>query len=307
MNLQEYLHLPVQKKFDFFMRTRAKTNRTASYWVNWDNVCNNMKEHELNLNTLNYLVGKSNIRQEAKNLFLKQPYLLKSVPIIFANRDSKFDVLEFTENNEMSFYPLDFNNPDLKQLDKYLNFLEKSGLFNFLQSNLKESLLDYVFGVQVGLDSNGRKNRGGIQNEKILQINLEKLVKDTKLQYLEQATAKKILEKWKIVVPESLDSKQTGGRRYDGAIYNPKTNKVTIVETNFYGGGGSKLKAVAGEFSSIYETSLRAAPNVDFVWISDGLGWDTAKNPMREAFDVIPNIFNLHMVDLGFLKNVAEF
>lgn len=306
MILEEYLNLPSDDKFEYFMHTLIKTNRTPSYWVNWDNVRKNMREHELHLNTLNYLLGKQNIREEAKKLFLEQPELLTSVPILLASRCEKIGIFYF-ENESMKFKELDFIKPDLNRIDDYILFLDKAGLLDILKNNeIGSSLVDYVFGVQVGLDSNGRKNRGGTQNENILEFNLKKLVKNTKFEYMTQATAARIFQEWNIKVPESLESNKNGGRRYDGAVYNPSTRAVTVIETNFYNSGGSKLKAVAGEFSDIYNTSLKNANNVNFVWISDGEGWNTAKNPMSEAFQVIPNIFNLNMVNDGFLRDVVK-
>ena len=157
------------------------------------------------------------------------------------------------------------------------------------------------------MNSNGRKNRSGQQNELILENNLKLVVEHNPYcEYSTQATGSYIKKRWGVDVPEALDSKKNGGRRYDGALYNSKTGKVVIIETNFYGGGGSKLKAVAGEFSEMYGQYLKGADNVDFVWISDGPGWDTARNPMSEAFQVIPNIINLSMVNDGYVSAIVN-
>lgn len=307
MNLTQYLTSPIDTKFRYFMDTRFSTNRTPSYWINWDNVLQNMASVEISLNTLNYLVGKDNIKELAKTLFTKQPELLQAIPILLASREEDIDVLAFNQNGEMYSYDVDFSKPDLSKLDNYIKFMDESGLFNFLQNNLKMSLVDYVYGVQAGLDTNGRKNRSGTQNEIILEHNLKDVIfNDSNLKYKTQATGKWIEENWGITVPEVLQKGKKGGRRYDGAVLNKNQKSVTIIETNFYGDGGSKLKAVAGEFSSLYETSLRDAHDVKFVWISDGPGWLKAKNPMREAFDVIPVIINLQMVKNGFLKEIVN-
>lgn len=309
MKFNEYFIKSNSDKFSYFMDTRFSTNRLPTYWVNWENVLNNIKPYEVSLNTLNYLVGKKDIKNEAKMLFTEQPDLLKAIPILLASRDMDIDVLVHNGNGDriqMSTYKIDFKNPNAKGLDKYLDFMEETGLLKFLENNLNKSLVDYVYGVQAGLDSNGRKNRGGTQNEIILGMTLSALVKKNKeLEYKEQATGDWIFKNWNIVVPETIEKDAKGGRRYDGAVYNPEKDTVTIIETNFYNGGGSKLKAVAGEFSSLYETSLRAARKVNFVWISDGPGWSSAKNPMREAFDVIPAIINLKMVEDGMLEDIV--
>lgn len=305
MNFNDYMKSTSEEKFEYFMKTRFKTNRTPSYWVNWGNVTNNIKPYEIQLNTLNYLVGKSDIENEARQLFIQQPDLLTAVPILLATRELDIDVLAFKDNGEMYSYNIDFGTPNIDRLDEYISFMDKSGLLEFLKTGIKRSLVDYVYGIQTGLDSNGRKNRSGTENEKILQKNLEKLIsKCPNCEYETQATAKMIKKLWKIEVPEVLPDGKTGGRRYDGVVFNKDLDTVTVIETNFYGSGGSKLKAVAGEFSSIYETSIKNAKNVNFVWISDGPAWDSAKNPLREAFDVIPNIINLQMVKDGFLKDI---
>ncbi|MCH4170777.1 MAG: type II restriction endonuclease [Lactobacillus sp.] len=307
MNFNEYMAATNDEKFDYFMRTRFPTNRTPSYWVNWGNVTKNLAQYELELNTLNYLIGKPNIIEEAMHLFEQQPNLLTAVPILIASRELDIDVLAFKDDMDMYAYHIDFKNPDVNKLDEYIQFMLESGLLEFLRSGIKRSLVDYVYGVQAGLDSNGRKNRSGTENEIILENNLKILEKrHPNCHYKTQATAKFIKNKWDITVPEVLKPGKSGGRRYDGAVYNEFTKKVTVIETNFYGGGGSKLKAVSGEFSSIYETSLKDANQVGFAWISDGPGWDTAKNPLREAFDVIPTIFNLQMVKDNFLEEYVS-
>lgn len=305
MNFNEYMKNTSDEKFEYFMRTRFKTNRTPSYWVNWGNVTNNIKPYEIQLNTLNYLIGKPDIESEARQLFTKQPELLTAVPILLATRELDIDVLAFKDDGDMYSYNIDFNRPNISNLDEYIKFMHDSGLLDFLKIGIKRSLVDYVYGIQAGLDSNGRKNRSGTENEKILQKNLELLIAECpNCEYDTQATAKKIKERWNVEVPEVLPDGKKGGRRYDGVVFNKDLGIITVIETNFYGGGGSKLKAVAGEFSSIYETSIKKSNNVDFIWITDGPGWDTAKNPLNEAFDVIPNIINLQMVKDGFLRNI---
>lgn len=305
--LDEYLDKSTDEKFAQFMNTRFPTNRTPKYWVNWKKVRENVAEYELYLTTLNYLVGKRDIQEAATFLFTKQPELLKAVPLLLASRESELSVLTMQEGStDLSYYDLDFGNPDISKLSDYMKFMNDSGILEFISEDVHQSLVDYVSGIEVGLDSNGRKNRSGTMNEDILELNLKRVTQNTGWEYATQATGKMILAKWAIEVPEVLQSGAKGGRRYDGAIFNPERNEVTIIETNYYGGGGSKLKAVSGEFSSIYATSLKNAAHVNFAWISDGLGWDTAKNPMREAFDVIPTIFNLKMVSDGYLHDLVQ-
>ncbi|CAI2554912.1 Type-2 restriction enzyme DpnII [Apilactobacillus kunkeei] len=306
MRYEEYISMNLDDKFKYFMETRFPTNRTPSYWVNWDKVKENISQYEIMLNTMNYLVGKDDIENRATELLNKQPDLIKVIPLLMACRDDNLNVLKYDEQFNMSNESLDFNKPN-GDIDKYIEFMKESGLLSFLSTHVTRSLVDYAYGVEVGLDSNGRKNRSGTENENILERNLKLLINhNPTCEYMTQATADSIKSKWDVVVPEALESGRKGGRRYDGAVFNKKTGKLTVIETNFYGGGGSKLKAVAGEFSEMYGHFLRTAENVDFAWISDGPGWDTAKNPMREAFDVIPNIINLNMVSEGYLSDIVK-
>lgn len=306
MNYKDYISMDLDDKFEYFMKTRFPTNRTPSYWVNWDKVKTNVSSYELMLTTMSYLVGKNDIEDKTKELFKDQPNLIKTIPILLACRDNQIDVLNYDDSFNMNAENIDFEHPST-DIEKYVDFMKKTGLLEFLSKYASKSLVDYVFGVEVGLDSNGRKNRSGTENEDILERNLELVVKhNPACEYMVQATANSILKEWNVEVPEALNEGSTGGRRYDGAIFDKENQKLVIIETNFYGGGGSKLKAVAGEFSEMYGQFLSKSDNIDFVWISDGPGWDTAKNPMREAFDVIPNIINLSMVNDGFLSQIIN-
>lgn len=299
MDFEKYMSLPWQDKLEEFMMTRSVTNRTPAYYINWDKVRDNTTKYEVELNTLNYLVGKNNINEEATMLFTKQPNLLKAIPTLIANRDYDLDILRINDDKSMSFDHLDFTNIDETKIKDYVTFMEESGLLDFLQNDAKKSLVDYAFGVEAGLDSNGRKNRSGTQNEEILEINLSKLVEGTDWQYATQIGVAEIKRRWGIDVPTDKSS-----RRFDGVVYNPSTKTVTLIETNFYGGGGSKLKAVSGEFRDL--NGFVTKEDVQFVWISDGMGWDTARLPMSEAFEQIPYIINLNMVNNGYLRKIVE-
>lgn len=307
MIFEEYLNMNNQEKYELFMDSRVKTNRTSNYWVNWNNVHNNIYEHELNLNILNYLIGKEDIEREFKILFSMRPEILKTIPILIATREKNIDILKWNQNKEMEFYNIDFDNPDINKIDLYISFMIECGLFKFIKENITNSLVDYVYGIQTGLDSNGRKNRSGFQNESILLETMGKIKKQNpSFQFKEQVTNNYIQENWSMNIPESTKKNGKGGRRYDGAIYNPELNLITIIETNFYGGGGSKLKAVSSEFSHMYNNYMKNTPNVNFVWISDGPGWDTAKNSLRASFNIIPTILNLTMVNNGFLDRITN-
>lgn len=301
LTLNEYVLLSSDERLDYFMNSLSVTNRTPEYYVNWEKVTRGTKAFELELNTMNYLIGKQDIYTETLELFEKQPELIKVIPILIASRDKVLPVLSMDRDDNMEFYELDFKKIDTNKINEYVDFAEQAGVLNFLKHDAKRSLVDYVYGVEAGLDSNARKNRSGSTMEGILERNVAKVANQLGLKHNPQATAKYIKENWGITVP--VDKSE---RRFDEAVFDPKTNKLWIIETNYYGGGGSKLKAVAGEFTELSKFVEASPDNVTFVWITDGQGWHTAHLPLAEAFGHITNIFNLGMLSEGYLLDLFK-
>lgn len=299
MKLNEYQTLTADGRLNLFLNSLSITNRTPEYYVNWDKVERETKQYELELNTLNYLIGKEDIYEETLRLFEQQPNLIKAIPSLIASRDKVLDILSIDDNDDMSFERLDFSKIDMECIEDYVIFAENSGLLDFLQNKANRSLVDYVYGVEAGLDSNARKNRSGTTMEGILERHVSKLASELGLEWKDQATAAYIKEKWNIEVP--VDKSE---RRFDVAVYSAKNNKLWLIETNYYGGGGSKLKAVAGEFTELSQFVVQSKDDVEFVWVTDGQGWKTAHLPLSEAFGHILNVFNLNMLKNNYLHDL---
>ena len=301
MNFKNYLIKSPQERLTIFLESLSITNRTPEYYVNWNKVDRETKKYELELNTLNYLIGKDDIYSEALRLFTKQPDLLKAVPSLIASREKVLDILIIDENDKMSFDSLDFSEIDINRIKDYVDFIEQSGLLEFLEKKANRSLVDYVYGVEAGLDSNARKNRSGTTMEGIIERHVSKIAQEQNLEWKAQATAQFIKEKWGVTVP--VDKSE---RRFDVAVYSKEKHKVWLIETNYYGGGGSKLKAVAGEFTELSQFVVTSDDAVEFVWVTDGQGWKTAHLPLAEAFSHITNVFNLEMLREGFLSELFQ-
>lgn len=299
MNFTTYMNETSSAKLEYFFKNLSPTNRTPEYYVNWDKVIENTKEIELSLNTLNYLIGKEDIRNEANQLFISQPNLLKAVPALIASRDSNLDVLSFDNENNMYFENVNFKKIDSTKLDDYLDFMDKSGLLKFLQNNVQRNLVDYVFGVEAGLDSNARKNRSGTTMENIVERIVAKTCETLNLDFRIQVTSNWMEKNWGVHVPVDKSA-----RRFDVAVYDKEKHKVYVIETNYYGGNGSKLKSVCGEFTTLNQLVNTSNNDVVFIWITDGLGWESTKIPMSEAFAVIDNVFNLSMLKNNFLTEL---
>lgn len=296
LKFKDYVQLSAEERLEVFLETLSKTNRTPEYYVNWDKVVRETKRFELHLNTLNYLIGKSNIREEATKLFISQPHLIEALPSLIASREKIIDVLKIDSEDNMSFETLDFVNVDSDRIIEYVDFAEQSGLLYFLKNEANRSLVDYVYGVETGLDSNARKNRSGTTMEGVLERSVDRVCKEYGLEFKAQATAPSMKEDWGVEIPVDKST-----RRFDVAVYSRTLHKVWLIETNYYGGGGSKLKSVSGEFTELSQFVTRGQDNIQFVWVTDGQGWKTARLPLLEAFGYITYVFNLEMLKEGYL------
>lgn len=298
MKLNDFLDLNANEKLENFIDTLSKTNKTPDYFVNWQKVYRNTDKYEKHLNTLNYLIGKENIVEEARILFREQPQLLQAVPSLLASRDSAPDFLVM-EEKEIIPVNLDFNVIDISRLDEYVKFMKETGLLNFIQNHTKMSLVDFVYGVEAGLDTNARKNRSGTSMENLVKNFIEETKKNIDIEYFEQATASLIYTYWGKRIPVDKTN-----RRFDFAVYNKTTDRLFLIETNYYNGGGSKLKAVAGEFSSLKVLLDTAEEPISFMWVTDGQGWKTAQLPILEAFETIEYILNLDQLTDGYFEEI---
>ncbi|MBT4849612.1 restriction endonuclease, partial [Candidatus Parcubacteria bacterium] len=272
----------MEKKFKNLIDTLQDSIFTWSYFSDFKKVKNNTLKIERELNLLNSLVGKENLEDEFIDLIKEYPKVREVLPILIAIREKKIKEMQIIsdieswkpELKDYLFYD-DLNEKSSKEL---LIFFKQSGLKNiFMNKNIK-SIVDYVFGVEVGMDTNARKNRTGSLMEDIVEKFIYNFcTQHNDFEYLDQATKKKIEDKWgyKIKIDKS-------DRQFDFVIFNKRKRKLFIIEVNYYSSGGSKLKAVAGEFQELH--SFLKNQNLSFYWITDGQGWLTAKKPLEETF-----------------------
>jgi type II restriction enzyme len=268
-----------------------------SYFVNWKKVLQNIEPVEKELNLLNYLIGKENLHKETVDLLLKYPETIKAIPLLLAIRDKSLEVLIDTMNfiyRKFDFSKKSYSKDEIKA---FADFILKSGLGDLLQDKKIKNLVDYATGVEVGLDSNGRKNRGGTLMESLVEDFVRNTCNELNIEYMSQATAKKIKDKWGINIKVDKSS-----RIIDFAINN--NGKLYFIEVNFYGGGGSKLKSTATEYIRMNEYWNNQG--IEFIWITDGAGWKSALKPLREYFDKADYLLNLEMLRNGVLKRILK-
>ncbi len=238
------------------------------YFVNWKKVLQNIKPIEKELNLLNVLIGKENIREEIMALISEYPNVIKAFPLLLAIRQDSIDVLIDTKKFIYQKYNFKKRNLTKQEISNLADFFINSGFADIIENKNIKNIVDYATGVEVGLESNGRKNRGG----HLMEVLVENFVKETannlNIKYIPQATGKKIKENWGIEIKVDKSS-----RIIDFAINNQ--GKLYFIETNFYGGGGSKLKSTAIEYVKMNE--YWNAQGIKFIWVTDGAGWKSER------------------------------
>lgn len=284
----------MKKDFQKLTSTFKNSIKTWDYFVNWHKVTGNVAEFEIILNKLNYLLGKSDLKKEFLTLYKSNPDVVKVFPTLLAVRDLQIEVYDIDKRTVENF---DFSQNSKLNANDYFKFLKETNLVSLFKESGVKNLVDYVHGVEVGLDSNGRKNRGGTLMEMVVGEFIMKFCEEKGFEYIPQANARAIAVKWGFTL--SVDK---SSRSFDFAVYNPKSKKLKLFETNFYNGGGSKLKAVCGEFKGLQDTLK--AQGIDFIWVTDGLGWKTTLRPLEEVYNHNDYIFNLSMLEDGILSGL---
>lgn len=286
----------MKRDFDKWLSTFRDSIATYSYYVDFEKVYGNIESIKIELNILNSLIGSKNIKEDFEKIIHKYPETLKCVPILLAVRSSEIPVCD--ENGSFVF---DFSNQS-QSVSDYSHFMEKSGLFNLLQNHLIGNLLDYVTGVETGLDSNGRKNRGGHLMEDLVESFIKKagFVKDEN--YFKEMYIHEITQKWNVDL-SAISNQGKMEKRFDYVV---KTEKqIYVIETNFYGSGGSKLNETARSYKTLAQ-EVATIDGVTFVWFTDGNGWTSARHNLEETFDVMEHIYCIKDMEDGVMTKIFK-
>ena len=266
------------------------------YYVNYDKVVENVLKLRIELNILNSLIGSKNIKEEFADIVTRYPETLKCIPLLLAVRGTEI----YAQDDEGAFtYNFKEMNYSVVQYEK---FMEKTGLFDLIANHLVNNLIDYALGVETGLDSNGRKNRGGHQMENLVESYIQKAGFERDVNYFKEMYLADVENKWNIDL-SALSNNGKARKRFDFVV---KTdNMIYAIETNFYGGtgGGSKLNETARS----YKMLAQEADTVDgftFVWFTDGTAWRSARGNLRETFDVLETIFSIDDMEQGIMKKL---
>lgn len=262
------------------------------YYINFDKVYKNVEENKVEFNMLNSLLGSKNIEEDFINLVTKYPEVLKCIPILLAVRN-----MEIPAMDEEGAFIYNFKKMN-QSLEQYIVFMNKTGLFDLLANRGVTNIIDFVLGVETGLDSNGRKNRGGHLMEDLI----EGYLKSEGVEYYKEMYLKDVEEKWGVNL-SSLSNNGKSAKRFDFVV---KTkNMIYGIETNFYTSGGSKLNETARSYKMIAE-ECKNIEDFKFVWFTDGKGWTSAKKNLEETFDVLDSMYNINDVENGVMNKLFK-
>lgn len=266
------------------------------YYVDFDKICRNVDKIKVELNILNSLIGSQNIESDFINLLKDYPEILKCIPILLAVRSNEIAIT--TEKENIIF---DFKKQNLSP-EEYSEFMDKTGLFDMIKNKKINNFVDYVTGIETGLDSNARKNRGGHLMENLVETYIIQSGFIKGESYFKEMYLKDIERLWNIDL-SSISNMGKTAKRFDFVIKTEST--IYAIETNFYSSGGSKLNETARSYKNI-AIEAEGIVGFEFIWITDGKGWQTARNNLEETFDSMANLYNINDLRNGILDKVIK-
>lgn len=258
------------------------------YYVDFDKVYQEVDKIKIELNILNSLIGSKTIEKDFEELLIEYPQILKCIPILLAKREKEIFAMDGEGSFNFNFNKMNYS------INDYKMFMKKTGLFDLIQNRIVNNLVDYVTGVESGLNSNGRKNRGGHLMEDLVESFIVKAGFVKNVSYYKEMYLSDVEKKTGLDLSRISNNGNTR-KRFDFVIF--ADNCSYGCECNFYAGngGGSKLNETARSYKMIALES-QDIKGFKFVWFTDGTAWNSARNNLRETFDVLEDIYSI--VDL---------
>ena len=284
------------RDFNLWLNTFKNTIASWKYYTDFEKVYKNTNTIKDELNILNGLIGVANIEDEFKRIVNKYPNVLRAIPILIAKRE-----MEILISDAVCNYSFNFKKPNYS-IEEYIKFMDKTGLFDLLQNHVIHSLVDYVMGVETGMDSNGRKGRTGDTMEDLVESYIEKAGFKKDVNYFKEIKISEIESKWNIDLSNISNMKKTE-KKFDFVIKTSST--IYGIETNFYNSQGSKPNETARSYKMIALES-KNIDGFEFVWFTDGKGWIPSRNNLEETFDVMEHIYNIKDLENGIVSEVFK-
>ncbi|MGN0689797.1 MAG: type II restriction endonuclease [Oscillospiraceae bacterium] len=284
----------MKRDFNNWLSKFRSSIANYGYYIDFDKVYRNVNEIKVELNILNSLIGSKNIEDDFKNIIAKYPETLKCIPILLAVRSNEIYAVD-----DDGAFTYNFEKADCT-VEQYAIFMRKTGLFDLLQNHIINNLVDYVTGVETGLDSNGRKNRGGHLMEDLVESYILKAGFEKDKTYFKEMYIHEITEKWGIDL-SAISNQGKAEKRFDFVI---KTdNCIYGIEANFYASSGSKLNETARSYKQIAQEA-ETIDGFEFVWFTDGQGWTSARHNLEETFDAMEHIYSIDDLENGVISTL---
>ena len=285
---------------ELFNENLVDTNRDHNFFVDWEKVENNVNKFKSEFELLNSLIGCENFDDELKEIIQEKPSVICSIPILIANRDLKFKVIEDFSDPDTNIIEYNCKNRIFtdEEIDKTIDLVEKTGLKNFIQNSIDGNLYDFALGIETGMDTHARKNRSGKAMELVLKPLIEEISENNDYEMFFQKKFKILEEEYEIDVPTSIRN-----RRADFILVNTDS-KVINIEVNFYTGTGSKPQEIVDSYIN-RQMDLEEA-GFEFIWVTDGDGWKGQQNQIKKGFRRVNYLLNLHFVRKGLLEEIIN-
>lgn len=286
----------MKRDFNKWLNTFRSSICDYKFYVDFEKVYGNVENIKVELNILNSLIGSKSIENAFKKLVAEYPKVLKCIPILLAVRGREIYAIDSDGEYWFNFVKQNYS------IDEYIMFMRKTGLFSLISDHLINNLVDYVTGVEVGLDSNGRKNRGGHLMEDLVESYLVQAGLKRNVDYFKEMYLSDVEKQWNLDL-SNISNQGKAKKRFDFVIKKDKT--VYAVETNFYSSGGSKLNETARSYKTI-ALEAKSIEGFAFVWFTDGQGWKSARNNLEETFDVLDNMYCITDLENGIVKELFK-
>lgn len=296
---------------EIFVDNLVATNRGFNFYVNWGNVLD-YRKFAIELNAMNVLIRCDDIHAKFVELARKLPTVIATFPLLFALSKGERKAVWKGETNlrvvnedldEDDFYSYNFNVSELngnlsdETIEIYYIFFEKMGLKNLFENLLEKSVIDYVIGVLVGLDSNGRKNRGGTVFEDACEPIISSICKKYDISLLSQKKFK-VLKNYGFTISPDI-----ANRKSDFILI--KGNKALNIEVDYFFKKGSKPEEIIDSYIN-RQNDLKKL-NIGFILLTDGLCWDNKdKNQLQKGFRHLDHLINYHLAKYGMLDEILK-
>lgn len=287
----------MKRNFESWLLTMKDSIATWNYYTDFPKVYENVNKLKIELNILNSLIGSKNIEEEFKSLLTRYPEIIKAIPILLAKREKEIKIIDPKETYVFNFAKMNYS------VDQYALFMKNCGLFELLQNHIINNLIDYVLGVEVGMDTNGRKNRTGDAMENLVESYLIKagLVKGKT--YFKELNKSEVEKRFNLDL-SGISNQDKTEKRFDFVFKGP-LGDIYACECNFYSGGGSKLNETARSYKTLTLES-KGISGFTFVWFTDGMGWNSARHNLEETFDVLDTLYNIKDLEDGVIAKLLD-